>query len=335
MTAKPIAVIINDIHYNLNTLPVADAAMRKAVAKANELKVTLIVAGDLHDTKANMRAECINAMISTFKLCDSPPYFLVGNHDKTNERDSKHALNFLHQFGPVIDRPVKDSKLGFYLVPYNHDPEELKSYLKTLPARSRLIMHQGIQGSNAGDYIQDKSAITAEDVSGMRVISGHYHSRQDIKLPDEGLWTYTGNPYTLNFAEAEDPEKGFHVLMSDGSLQFIPTNLRKHVVISVNCDYNLIVQYNMNSKVKPSDLVKVNLIGTKEQVSKYTKERIIKDFRLVQSFRLETTITDISNRAIADKPQSQSELLDSIIDSKGFTPECIGRLKQKWRDLCE
>ena len=51
---SPIAVLISDIHYNINTLPVADAALRQAIAKANELDVVLIVTGDLHDTKANL-----------------------------------------------------------------------------------------------------------------------------------------------------------------------------------------------------------------------------------------------------------------------------------------
>ncbi len=60
--SKPIAVIISDVHYDLNTLEVADAALTKAVSKANDLDVMLIICGDLHNTKANLRAECIDAM---------------------------------------------------------------------------------------------------------------------------------------------------------------------------------------------------------------------------------------------------------------------------------
>ena len=59
----PTAVLISDVHYSLQTLPLADKVMRMAIDKANSLGVPLIVAGDLHDTKANMRAECVNAMI--------------------------------------------------------------------------------------------------------------------------------------------------------------------------------------------------------------------------------------------------------------------------------
>jgi hypothetical protein len=42
----PIAVIISDVHYNINTLEVADKAMRMAINRANILNIPLIVAGD-------------------------------------------------------------------------------------------------------------------------------------------------------------------------------------------------------------------------------------------------------------------------------------------------
>ena len=45
---KSKAVIINDIHYNLKTLPLADAALRQSINKANELKIPLIIAGDFN-----------------------------------------------------------------------------------------------------------------------------------------------------------------------------------------------------------------------------------------------------------------------------------------------
>ena len=66
MKTNPVAILISDVHYNINTLKLADAAMQMAIDEANKLSVPLIVAGDLHDTKANLRGECVNAMLSTF-----------------------------------------------------------------------------------------------------------------------------------------------------------------------------------------------------------------------------------------------------------------------------
>src|SRR5882757_6401470 len=97
--SRPTAVLISDVHYNVHTLKLADAAVRMAVAKANELNVPLIVAGDLHDTKANVRGEWINGMRDTFKLVTKVVgwngedikrvYILRGNHDAINEKSAE------------------------------------------------------------------------------------------------------------------------------------------------------------------------------------------------------------------------------------------------------
>ena len=329
---KPIAVLISDIHYNLQSLPVADTALRQAIAKANKLDVPLIVAGDLHDTKANMRAECVNALIDTFGLCDTMCFIIRGNHDAINEKSKEHALNFLSDIEHIvlISEPFYSST--FTLLPYYHDPEELRSVLKTIPQNSTIIMHQGVQGSNSGEYIQDKSAITREDVQDFRIISGHYHARQDIKVGRSrkgavGLWSYIGNPYTLNFGEANDPEKGFQILMDDGTLQFVPTNLRKHVVIEATLD-----RRDYSSHPEEGDLVLIKVTGPRDWVNTQTKESLMKQTGL-KSFRLEyrplesTTTTPV-------KSTSNEQLLDNLIDSlTNTTKEQKDRLKELWKGL--
>lgn len=327
--SKPLAVIINDIHYNINTLPLADAALRQAINKANDLNVSLIVAGDLHDTKANMRGECVNAMLKTFKLCKKVAFVLRGNHDQINEKSLDHSLNFLKSDHLEIIEEVHYLKfIDTYCIPYQHDTNEFKRCLYEIPNKAKIIMHQGLQGSNSGDYIQDKSAITKDDVAGFRVISGHYHKRQDIQLPNGGLWTYTGNPFTLNYGEANDPEKGFHVLMDDGSLEFIPTNLRKHLVIELSYGE----EFNTPDIVL-EDLVWVKIKGTKEQLSHISKPALRIELG-IGDFKLEFIPTDQTTKTPKTKPKSQHELLDNMIDSLTNTEDSTKlRLKELWKGL--
>jgi DNA repair exonuclease SbcCD nuclease subunit len=352
---KPVAVLISDVHYNINTLKLADAAMRMAISKANELNIPLIVAGDLHDTKANLRGECVNAMIETFKLCATTAYILVGNHDKINEKSEEHSLNFLgredksdkyYGYMPavvIVDKPqftdeisVKGISLQF--IPYQHDPVQLKAYLTSMPSGSRLIMHQGLKDSNSGDYIQDKSAISKEDVADFRVISGHYHQRQDIKCGRPrpgavGLWSYIGNPYTLNFGEANDPPKGFQVLMDDGSLEFVPTNLRKHIVVEYNKPDMSTMLTTHCQKLAKDDLVWVKVKGAKENLINVTKESVAKLINK-EEFRLELIPLDTETKVLEQKNLTQSEILDQLIDSiTNTTDETKVRLKQTWKNL--
>lgn len=335
MRPKPIvAVIINDIHYDLPTLEPADASLNQAINKANELNVNLIIAGDLHNTKANLRAECINRMMITFRRCVSNIYLSIGNHDRINEKSPEHALKFLSGYSEIISKPYHFGN-KIHIIPYYHDPEELRAYLKTLPKHATLIMHQGIVGSNSGEYIQDKSAITKDDVAGFRVISGHYHARQDIELPDGGLWTYTGNPYTLNFGEANDPPKGFHILMDDGSLEFVPTNLRKHVVIELDDNGESFAPMTDYPEPLKNDIVKVKVYGSKANISSVTKADVSVYLNECADCKLELIPTETETQAPEAKQNlSQAEILDSMIDSLTNTEDKTKvRLKQLWKDL--
>lgn len=327
MTIKPVAVLTSDVHYNFANLELADNALRQAIKRANELNVQLWICGDLHDTKANIRAECLNRLIKTLMLADKKPRILVGNHDKINEKSEDHALTVLDGFyAEVIDKPIKTNN-GTYFIPYFSELSALKLYLSSISARSLLIMHQGIHGSNMGDYVLDKSALLPEDVAGHRVISGHYHARQTIKLPEGGIWDYIGSPYTMSYGEANDPEKGFQILMDDGSLEFIPTNLRRHVVIETDGSFKkpipLIVPKN-------NDLVWVKIKDTKEELSTVTR-LMVQHWLDIAAFRLDLIPTEAVT--IAPKANlSKSDIMDSLIDSLTNTSEdCKIRLKDKWR----
>lgn len=335
--SSSLAVLISDIHYNITTLPVADAALRQAVAKANELSVPLIIAGDLHDTKANLRGECIKAMLDTLSKAQEPVFILRGNHDSINERSKEHSLEFLRNLTLVSIVSHPEQTGGLCLIPYEHDPEALRAYLKAIPAGSTLIMHQGINGSSAGEYIQDKSAINKEDVSDFRVISGHYHTRQDIKIgrPRKGavgFWSYIGNPYTLNFGEADDPSKGFQILMDDGTLEFVPTNLRKHVVIEIEAHALSYAETNM--QINKDDIVLVKLKGSAKELCTLIKKNVAKNLNLPADFRLDLIPTDISMTRVEITQQTQPQLLDQIIDSiASASNDQKERLKTLWKDL--
>jgi DNA repair exonuclease SbcCD nuclease subunit len=323
-TTKPIAVLISDIHYNLNTIPLASAALSMAIGKAAELDVDLIIAGDLHDTKANLRAECIDAINTTLQKAKKSPLILVGNHDLINEKSNGNSLGFI-KYGRIIQKAISLSK--FTIIPYASYIPDILNKLDLLSRDDLIIMHQGITGSHSGEYIQDKSAITKNDLAGRRVISGHYHRRQTIDLPDGGKFDYIGNPFTLNFGEASDPEKGYQILYDDGSLEFVPTNLRKHVIIDTESP--VIPEFTTQ------DLVWVKMSGPKEDLANIKKEAVALRYGITQSFKLDLIPTN--SKTAAPKQQeslTQPQVLDTLIDSMANTTEAQKlRLKTLWKDF--
>lgn len=329
------AVIAGDIHYNLQNLILADIGTRMAIAKANELNVPFIANGDTHDSKANLRAECVNSMIETFKTAKIKPYVNIGNHCKINQKSKEHALNFLRPYAHIIDTAIFSTELNSYVIPYEDEVEVLRAYLRTIPMGSRLIMHQGLLTGKFGEYINDKSALNTEDLRDFRTILSHYHARQDIKCGRPktgavGLASYVGSLFTTTFAESEDPYKGYQILMDDGTLEFVPTNLRKHIIIDIDLSHVLVQMDTF--KYAHGDLVWVKIRGTKEQLHLWDKERTSKEL-CIKDFRLDLIPTDTDTRYLKKiEKMSQNEILDDLIDSKNdLSEDKKQELKTLWK----
>ena len=330
----PRAVLISDLHYNIKNLDVADKALRLAIDKAAELNVELVIAGDLNDTKAMMRAEVVNQLLDTQKYADAVMTgrvrLLVGNHDLINERGSAHSLNFLDAWW-IHDEPHYSAFHDVTFLPYTHDFSTHLKYLKeSSPERSLVIMHQGVKGAYMGEYIIDKSSVDPKLLEPWRCISGHYHRAQTI-----GNFSYIGSPYTTSFAEANDGPKGFHILYSDGSMEQVPTNLRKHLKLSFNVrDTNWTAD-----DYKPGDLVWVKIAGPQLELDKLDKKTISETLFNGADFKLELVPDELfiedSVRQVSQvfTPESSSDLLDSLISDSAENEQDKVQLKSLFREI--
>jgi len=330
--SKPLAVITGDCHFTLNTLEEATAVVKQMQEKALELKVPLILNGDTLDSKAIVRAEIMNRLISLFNRRDIGAVLNVGNHDMINEKGSEHSLGFLSPYVGVLDKPMYSPNLDSWLIPYQTSSEALLDILTTVPKGSRIILHQGIQTAFMGHYSQDKTSLPPEAFKDFRVIASHYHRRQDIQCGPRrenlvGTFSYLGNPYSLNFGEVEDGEKGFSVLYDDGSLEFIPTNLRRHRVIEVVYDSLREV------KVSPNDLLWLKVSGPKSELDKLDKVEIGEYILGHSNYKLEKCYFDTPLVTKPTKKVTNFELFDSLIDSLDETLEEKEYLKTTWRGL--
>ena len=320
--SKPWDVCISVVHYSLATLPLADAAMRQAIKHAEALHVPLIVAGDLHDTKGAMRAECVNAMLETFSEARCQTYVMVGNHDRINEKDKPHALAFLGHLVNVVSSPINIH--GLFLIPYDESPSSLSATLKQASPGSTLIMHAGVRDAYMGHYTQDKSSLPKEAFEQFRVISGHYHRRQEV-----GTVSYIGNPYTLNFGEALDPPKGFQVPNTDGPLTHVPTNLRKHILV----EWKVGEWPGCLPNYRPGDLVKARVSGPKSELDKIDRHALGVALIGHADYKLDLIPDKADAPKAPVKTSTPETLLDSLIDESPETGERKEVLKKLWREV--
>lgn len=330
--AKPVAVVISDIHFNINTLPVARAALQSAITTANTENLPLVIAGDLNDTKAIIRAEVANTLLKLFKQVQTHAYILVGNHDLVNEKGTEHGLQYLASNNVTIVDTVTAFN-DFTLIPYQSTNESFISALERIPAGALLIVHQGFQGAFMGEYIQDKSSVPLEAVKKYKVVSGHYHRHQVV-----GSVTYIGNPYTLSYAEANDGPKGFLVLNSDGTFtRHDLMTLRKHVVL--NFDYNdthTAAQSVARAQIKPEDIVWVKVAGLESDLKKLDKAKLGHTLFGHNNYKLDLIPTANDNQPIQNiEKLTDFEIFDSLINKTAETQLQKQYLKELLREIIE
>lgn len=322
--SDPLFIIISDLHFSHININQSAYALTCALLKAEELRVPLIIAGDLNDTKAIIRAEVANELIRILKNSKCKIYLLVGNHDLINEKGKEHGLHYLQDYVEIVDSPKRIYLYGqdITFIPYQSTPDDfIKIVKETCHPGDLLVMHQGIREAFMGDYILDKSAVSTDVVAKFTCFSGHYHRHQTI-----GTVTYVGNPFTMSFGEANDPPKGFLVVYKDGHFSQETLNLRKHVVLEVDATCLIKLTDNFSK----DDFIWIKLKGSASDLENVTRAelKVILGF---ENFKFDKIcIQNNTNIHMVDQISGE-EILDKLIDNLKDSVQKKKQLKVLWR----
>lgn len=323
--SKPVAVCISDLHFNISTIALASTALKLAILKAESLNIPLVIAGDLNDTKAIIRAEVANRLITLIKNTYIKVYIIVGNHDLVHEKGKENGLNYLEQYADIINTLTYVDGIG-YLLAYQSDKEDVERVLSSIPKGSQIIMHQGVLGAHMGDYIVDRSSIDTDKLKDYKVISGHYHRHQTI-----GTVTYIGSPYTITFGEANDGPKGFLVLNDDGTFDREILSLRKHIKLEVDVD----TKFTPILGINPEDKLHLKVTGSFSKLQKLKKTDIGMVLLGHNNFQLDLVPTDRNMTDTLDEKKTitDDQRLLGLIDSLEDTAEQKAYLKELYYEI--
>lgn len=330
---KPVGVIIGDIHFTPSTLELASKALTSALDKAIELEVPLVLNGDTLDSKAIIRAECANRLISIISKAPQTTQIIinVGNHERLNEKGEEHSLHFLQPYAYVIDRQVYHAGLQAYIIPYLSDTEKLKRALSCVPKNTTIIMHQGVETANMGHYVQDRTSLSKKYFENFKVVASHYHKAQSLKCGASGVYTYIGNPYTLSFGEANDGPKGYSILYSDGHVEMVPLLLRSHRIIEYNI-YDTGLLLTDISSFQKDDIIWLKIYGPASKLSTLKKKELGKRLFGHDNFKLDL-YPDVEQATVKNIDQTPLQLFDSLIDSSTKDIVQKDELKSLLREL--
>lgn len=321
---KPLLVMMGDTHFTVGTLELATSAVRQARKLAHTLGVPLLLNGDTLDGKAIVRGECANRLIELLTdPTDKPCRVIIntGNHDLITEKGRAHVLHFLKPYAEVIDTPTFDRQLNSWIVPYFNDSSALETFLASIETGSRLFVHQGVMSASMGAYCQDRASLPKESFSNFRVIASHYHGAQTIKCSrlrkgTIGLFSYIGSPYTVTAAEALDGPKGITIVYDDGTLELVPTNLRKHVFEERTVENATLPIPGLQS----CDILHLRITGPASELDKISKRTLGSVLLGHSNFKLTKIVAESDALEAQDAKLLPMQLLDQVID---LTPESI------------
>lgn len=280
--------LIGDIHCRLDNL----SKVNTLFDIIEELDNPTILLGDQLDSKAIVRAECINLLYS--RLNSSKLHFtvLIGNHELITPNASAHSLETLKSISNVtiIDYPqgrtFGNKRIQFF--PYMKDLYAIRKELDH--ARNSnvdyVIGHFDTLGEDYGNGFLAEHGLNMQDYRDFkRVISGHFH-----KYAQNQNLLYLGTPFSHSFGETDQTKYiGIWDTETD-NLELIQTPFPQHKTYTVDCDSEVNIQESwLIFELDMNNYNRIILTGKSENIAKYPRTQGIKYIeKPMQSDKLET-----------------------------------------------
>ena len=239
----PCLLLLNDIHISKDNIPAFKANWQEAIDICRKMDVKEIaIGGDLFFSRAAQTLDVLLAVHDSLLTAAEHGIHVTiaeGNHDKVNQENERGYCHVFDQHSNVlvcdeyVSLPLGDD-CRFVLHMMGYFPEDgsfctrldrLKEEALDPKRLNFLYIHEGINGALAQPNDKELPAKIFEEFD--KVFVGHYHNRTII---DKTRIEYIGSSRQHNFGE--DEEKGYTVIYTDGSHEFIKNkvNTRYRVI---------------------------------------------------------------------------------------------------------
>lgn len=239
----PCLLLLNDIHISKDNIPAFKANWQEAIDICRKMDVKEIaIGGDLFFSRAAQTLDVLLAVHDALLTAAEHGIHVTiaeGNHDKVNQENERGYCHVFDQHSNVLvcDEYVSlplgdDCRFVLHMMGYFPEDGSFCTRLDRLKEKALdpkrlnfLYIHEGINGALAQPNDKELPAKIFEDFD--KVFVGHYHNRTII---DKTRIEYIGSSRQHNFGE--DEEKGYTVIYTDGSHEFIKNkvNTRYRVI---------------------------------------------------------------------------------------------------------
>lgn len=166
--------------------------------------------GDWHENRSALNVSTLNYSLKGAQLLDEvglPVYFLIGNHDlyRRHSRDvnSVPHMDELKNFR-LLSEPTVVGDMMFCPFLFPHEYADLQQF-QDVPYWAGHFEFQGFLITGYG-IVMPTGPNPKNFTKPKRIFSGHFHKRQW-----GGNIIYMGNAFPMDFADADDNERGMMV----------------------------------------------------------------------------------------------------------------------------
>lgn len=250
---KDLALLMTDTHLSESTIEINRSIWKQAVdtCKGKGIK-RIFHMGDVFDSRKSQTQELLLVLDELLCMVSEEGLDIIiipGNHDKTSYESQD---SFLHPFRFHPSVTIVSNYWGVGNKTYSEFPDDMivmfapffdeKSgkYAEVLKAHKQacsdkykhriLLTHIGVNEAvmNGGSIIENHLDSNLFD-DFTKVYVGHFHDYQEL---NKGKIVYIGSTYQSNYGE--DNKKGFQILKSDGSLEFIKSKFPEYKKITID-----------------------------------------------------------------------------------------------------
>ena len=319
----PIALMLTDTHLSDKNIDLVENIWQQAIDKCKEIDLyNIYFLGDFFDSRKGQPLSVLKAAQRIIKNLSNNNIIVVaicGNHDKANYESTDSFIDvFDSNYFQVINESevVCKNDLSIHFLPFFKEDsgilrENLNRAIKEAQGNTRvniLLTHIAINGSITNDNEHITNCIPSSEFKDFdRVFVGHFHNRHEF----ENI-TYIGSAYQANYGE--DDQKGFSILYSDGSYEFIQSEFPKYIKKTVSIDE--LNDYLLDSDILDEiehNFVRIEVTGESEKLKSF-------DRSMLTDVGIDTVLKP--NEAIVSLSESSNITHDRKSLNEGFKEFC-------------
>lgn len=237
---KAFALLVNDLHINKDNISEFVVNFEEVCSVCEDRNIDkILIGGDLFTTRSS---QALASMLTVYNCLQNAGrdkgleiHIVNGNHDKP---DLSSVNGWCNLFAHLPKVHVYDTGVTFQMssqemlmmLPYFPEDDKMQDVVRqcleetSTPEHTTLYLHSGIHGA-LGDFDVPHELPTELLTPFKQVLVAHYHNRTTIKNTNIH---YIGSSRAHNFGE--DEEKGYTIIYTDGSTEFIKNEVNVRYV---------------------------------------------------------------------------------------------------------